>query len=312
MSFFIVGSGRCGTSLLKVMLEGHSRICLPPAETQAMPYFVNRYGRHNPLSIDIDEFLGLPGVKAMGVDRAEISARLNGEGKAPLAEVFRAAFDAYTDARGKTIWGEKTPTNVLYMDLIADMFPDARFIHMIRDGREVAASLAEMPWGPSTPVKGAFRWVELVSGGRRYGADLTDSRYMEIKLERLVLNPTEELRRACSFLGVPYEPQMHNYVERVKLRRESAKGPKKGVADATQHLDKEPTTGLRDWTRGLSSFEQWAIEATCRPLLAQLDYPVKHSSPLITNLEGAFRTAYRGARRLRRYAYRLGKKTRSL
>src|SRR5207237_1740039 len=111
-----------------------------------------------------------------------------------LADAVRACFAVYAESRGKPRWGDKTPGYVEHLELLAELFPDARFIHIIRDGREVSTSIAEQPWGPPSPVAAAFWWRRKVKRGRRSGELLGPDRYLEIRLEHLISDSEQALR----------------------------------------------------------------------------------------------------------------------
>src|SRR5205807_5792933 len=81
-------------------------------------------------------------------------------------ELVDAVFAAFAQSQGKPRWGDKTPNNVLHLPLLSRLFPDAQFVHIVRDGREVAASLAEQSWWRSSAGEAARWWRECVDAGR--------------------------------------------------------------------------------------------------------------------------------------------------
>ena len=186
--------------------------------------------------------------------------------------------------QAKPRWGDKTPGYVEHLPHLAALFPTATFVHLIRDGRDVATSLAEWPWGPASPVAGAFWWRRKVRAGRRAGARLGPGRYLELRLEDLIQDPESELRRLCTFIGEEFEPAMLEYqgsaAEWMRRPQETL------MAFTHPHLTKPPTAGLRDWRRGLTDGHQQAIEAACAPLLRELGYPTT------TTRRGALVRAY--------------------
>ena len=136
---------------------------------------------------------------------------------------------------------------------------------MIRDGREVAASLAEQSWGPGHIVDGAFYWRRAVKAGRTFGQALPAARYCEVRLEDLIAQPAATLERVCGFLGETYLPDLLNYPARVDQLR----------VDKNQSfaaLWQKPTAGLRDWRRGLAPLDQRAVESVCAGQLAAHGY----------------------------------------
>lgn len=180
------------------------------------------------------------------------------------AAAARSVFEAYAELRGKARWGDKTPGYVSHLRVVAATFPDAVFVHVLRDGREVAASLAEWHWGPPTAVSGAWWWARKVRAGRRSSGALGEDRYHELRLEDLVADPEGRLRALCRFLGEEYDPVMLDYPSRA--------GSSSLRPAQEQHLARPPTAALRDWRAGLGPGEQHAVEQVCRRTLRALGY----------------------------------------
>jgi hypothetical protein len=265
--FFVVGCARSGTTLLRCMLDSHPRLAVPPES-----HFITRVAPRNPRSpFDIEQILGHPRIRTWDIDAAVVRDAVVRRPAATFAEQVRVLFGLYATARGKQRWGDKTPDYVEHIGRIAAIFPDALFIHVIRDGRDVATSLAQWSWGPASPVVGAFRWRRKVMRGRRHGAALPPDRYLELRLEDLIADPEGELRRLCAFLGEAFDPAMLNYHHSAEERMRE---PQETFLAVTHpHLAKPPTAGLRNWRTGLTTAEQEAIEAVCAPLLRELGYP---------------------------------------
>lgn len=113
-------------------------------------------------------------------------------------------------------WSEKTPRNVLYTDVLHDLLPDMRMIHIVRDGRDVAVSMANngfWPIGASkdlpelrgfsgkvTPEKAALYWQSVLELSRARASELPDGAYMELRYEDLVTEPEKVLSSLCDFL----------------------------------------------------------------------------------------------------------------
>ena len=102
------------------------------------------------------------------------------------------------------------------MHIMNKVFPNAQFIHIVRDGRDVASSVMKMPWGPQDIIAAGEWWDSNVRLGRRMGSILGEKRYMEVKYEDLVENPEKELARICDFLGEEFSIEMLNYHQQSK------------------------------------------------------------------------------------------------
>jgi hypothetical protein len=181
------------------------------------------------------------------------------------AGVVAAVFSTYARRRGKQRWGDKTPNNAIRIGLLARLFPEAQFVHVIRDGREVAASVVEQGWGTRAPTVAALWWRHNVSVARRDGGRLEAGRYLEVRLEELVADSAGTLGRLCTALGEQYAPRMLSYHEVL------SRGP---FASEVGHLVRPPTPRLRDWRAEISLRGQRLVEAACRPSLRELGYPV--------------------------------------
>jgi hypothetical protein len=134
-----------------------------------------------------------------------LPAGLNG------AEAFRfavsAPFVAYAGREGKTRWADKTPAYIGHIDRLAEIWPDARFVHLIRDGRDVALSVMNVPFGPNNAWAAARSWAQAIRLGHNAAERYTD-RVLELRYEDLVFEPEREVTRVCEFVGLTYSPDM--------------------------------------------------------------------------------------------------------
>ncbi len=172
--------------------------------------------------------------------------------------------EGFAAANGRQRWGDKTPNNLLQMPLLASAFPDARFVHIIRDGREVADANRDAPWPPRSLRFWAGWWITSVARARRDGSSLGE-RYLEVRYEQLVAEPGATLNGVLSFLGEPPADDPLAYLARTTQLR--------GVLPATQrNLVKPPTTGLRPWRETWSHRDRVDVEAIAGPMLDELGY----------------------------------------
>jgi hypothetical protein len=194
-------------------------------------------------------------------------------------------YELYAAGHGKSRWGDKTPQYVLRMPQIAQLLPEARFVHMVRDGRDVALSVLPLWFGPTSLEEAASWWVERVRAGRRDGPALN---YLEVRYEHLVERPIEELRRVCAFVGVDFRTEMLTYhtraVERMREMKDIASGDAPVTAsDRAQmrarlraRLSEPPdTTGVGRWRTEMSLDEQSRFSAIAGDLLVELGYSLQ-------------------------------------
>ncbi|MDQ3758697.1 MAG: sulfotransferase [Actinomycetota bacterium] len=110
---------------------------------------------------------------------------------------------------GQRRLAERTPLHVFHLGLISEIYPDARCVHIIRDGRDVARSIAAQDWGPNTVADAAREWRDAVSAGRSAG--LGPDRYLEVRYEALLSDPESQIAGLYEWLGLPTSPADLSY-----------------------------------------------------------------------------------------------------
>jgi len=191
--------------LLQVLVDAHPDIAIPPES-----FIFERFGDilhcYGDLSSDsnlrlfVSDLLQDERIKdwQLGTDTEEF---IRGIGERTPASVISSLFEAYARKQGKTRWGDKTPQHALYLREIRQTFPNARLIHLVRDGRDVAESLSRIYIGPKSIYSIARRWRDHVMAFHDFCRDLPKEEYLEIKYEELVENPVGIQRRILDFLG---------------------------------------------------------------------------------------------------------------
>lgn len=214
---FIVGVMRSGTTLLRLMLDRHSDLAIPP-ETRFLPALcaLQEEGRES-----VDNVLSVmttsPTWNDFGLGADELARALTDVQPFTTGGGLEAFYRLYAGRFGKQRWGEKTPLYMLYMPQIEAMLPQARFIHLIRDGRDVAVSLRGLWFGlGDTPEATAATWMCRIKQARQLGQQV--GHYLEVRFEALVTNPEAELRRICDFVELSFEPALLTYFETAEKR----------------------------------------------------------------------------------------------
>lgn len=270
--FFIVGVGRSGTTLIRLMLNSHPNIAIP-YETHFLTNYINQVDKYQPLSVDanldrlITDMLDEELLKQWDVvpSLSEVRERVDGR---TLADVIDAIYGFYANEHGKKRWGDKSDyLNRMYE--INQVFPETKFIHIVRDGRDVASSVMRMSWGPRDIIAAAEWWQEYVRLGRSMGRMLPAGRYLEVKYENLVLEPEETLRVICQFLDEPYSEKMLSfYKESESLIPESRK---------SQHYNADaPPQASRTyaWKRSMSKTDVALFDNYAHTQLVDFGYEV--------------------------------------
>ncbi len=214
---FIVGIARSGTTLLAAMLSAHSRLdCGPESRFFARYRHLDAKARARVLdpatwprpAVDFIASLrnqGHPVTGLFGLTLPEIGRFLAERPPSPAA-MLESLTLLHARAAGKERWMEKTPRHLLMTDTLRRHWPDASIVRIVRDPRDVALSLARMPFAKESVVGNLVRVDDddRISRGRIE----SDSRALTLRYEDLVTQPEPALRRICAFIGEAYEPGM--------------------------------------------------------------------------------------------------------
>ena len=202
---FVVGVGRSGTTLLRLMLDAHPDLAMPP-ETGFIPDLI---AAARPDDATPERLLAaVTSHRKWGdfpMEPEELLARWQGLERVRPRGAVRAFYELYAEKQGKPRWGDKTPGYTMEMRQISRVLPEARFVHVIRDGRAVALSrMRTLALRPTEIDKVANRWRKRLLKARRQGGKL--DHYLEIRYETLVREPEPTLRRVAEFIDLPWDP----------------------------------------------------------------------------------------------------------
>lgn len=296
---FIVGSGRSGTTLMRAMFNAH-----PALAVMHEGHVVAALARHRKRYEAWDEravahftadLFDDVNFRRIDLPRNEVAEVLRSPLPLNFSDAIRRVFSLYAKREGKPRYGDKTPGYVLAMPLLGKLFPEAMFVHVIRDGRDVATAFSDVSFGPHNVAEAAIYWRRRVRSGRRAGRNLGLRRYCEVRYDDLVDEPERVLRRLCSFVDLSFDPAMLRYFERPQDSVVAT-----GIPQAHQRLLLPPTAGLRQWrdempTPALRIFETLAGDA-----LVQFGYERALPAPSPRDrIDGVRRWAQWQARRVR-------------
>jgi hypothetical protein len=279
---FVVGCPRSGTTLLQRMLDHHPQLAVANdahfiirAIEAIIPQAIEAVnGGANPLlASDLVEWvLGYPSFKRFGLSEATV--REAADKSNTYSDFVSTLFLEYGRLHGKSLAGEKAPDYVLRLPLMHGLFPRAKVIHLIRDGRDVALSTLEWArddrgpkrlelWRQEPVAVCALWWQWRVVRGRQDGARLAPSQYCEVHYEELIARPEETLRKLSAFLSLPFAREMLSY-HIGKTRFDSGLSSKKAWLP--------PTPGLRDWRTQMAERHVELFEAIAGEALSTLGY----------------------------------------
>lgn len=267
--FFIVASARSGTTFLRLTLNAHPLVAVPPESR----FITELWAGEN--EVDAGAFLrDLAQHKrfiAWELDIADVKKQLGEAKRLPYAQAIGAAYEAYALKKGKKYWGDKTPRYVEHIPFLMERFPDARFIHLVRDGRNVALSYSHVDFGPKNVARAARLWQRRVGAGIRDGRALARDKYIEIRNEDLARDATIEIKKVCDFLQLDFDPQMLDKDERAK-----------GEVHKVTHHHTPEASGRKhfsEWQEEMSPADIEVFEAVAGETLSALGYERRFPRP---------------------------------
>lgn len=300
----VAGCGRSGTTLVRAMLDSHPDLTVTH-EAQVLTALAGRRDRYETsggLQTDafVRDLMGNAHFRAVGFGEPQVREALAAAAPTTFADAMRAVFAGIAAAEGKSRYGDKTPGYVARIPALARLFPEARFVHVIRDGRDSSLSYLDRGYGPRDVAEAAIRWESRVRRGRADGARLGPERYIELRYEELIADPAAALAPVCEFLGLTFAPEMLRYHERADQLLAVTRDPERFA-----HLAAPPTGGLRDWRTQMDAADLALFEAIAGPTLRDLGYEVVNQRPPASlRAQAAWR---RLAWQRRRLAARLGR-----
>ena len=268
---FIGGYSRSGTTLLGAMIGAHTQcICTP--ESQFKTDVLRDFGEKKKEEVNIETarkmILAHPRYRVLWGDVADSDALTGINSYEDLILWF---VRKYAEKEGKphaAYWVDHSPTNIKNAKTLLGLFPDSKFIHIIRDGRGVSASIIPLDWGPNTVYKTARSWKSRVSLYLSLESSLKKDQILRVRYEDLIQAPETTLRDICSFLDLEYQPQM---VE--------GSGFKVPRYQDKQHslIGKEPDKKrINAWENSLTPRQIEIFESVAGELLISLGYDLRY------------------------------------
>jgi hypothetical protein len=278
---FVVGVPRSGTTLLRIMLDAHPDLAVPP-ET----YFItasHALGRGDRARRRfLARVTSRPSWPDFHIDPQQLERALGELEPFTIAEGLRCFYGMYAARYGKSRFADKTPVYHDRMPLISALLPEARFVHIIRDGRDVALSWRKSWFAPSQNISVFARlWQHGVRTAREDSTRVPH--YLEVRFEDLIEHTERELRRICAFLELPFADAMLRYYEGSSKRIEEHEarydrhgalvidkaGRQRRAARLTQPPDR---SRVRGWRAEMTPSDRARFEEVAHRLLSELGY----------------------------------------
>lgn len=241
---FIVGCERSGTTLLRVILDSHPHLC----SGEETGFLVNMEKIVTESWSQLEQF---------GLEKEEILDNIR--------KFFLCFHHKYCETTGKKRWIDKTSQYVEHLEFVNELFPKCKVIHIIRDGRDVAASAREK-WGKMSFFAILHRWPKQVRMGRFAGEWLGNDRYFEITYENLVNDPRKALTALTTFLGTKWDDALLNH----SGKRHSITIQQPNIDKRALHPINKSKVG--SWKRRLCWHERLFVGLGFRNLLFELGY----------------------------------------
>jgi hypothetical protein len=268
---FIGGCSRSGTTLLGAMIGAHTQcICTP--ESQFKIDVLRHFREKKKEEVNIETARKMiqdhPRYRVLWGGVADSDALI---GISSYEDLILWFVRKYAEKEGRphaAYWVDHSPTNIKHAKTLLELFPKSKFIHIIRDGRAVAASIMLLDWGPNTIDKTAYSWKSRVSHYLSAESSLKNDQMLRVRYEDLIRSPETTLRDICSFLDIEYQPQM--------IRGSGFKVPR---YQDKQHalIGKEPDKKrINAWEKTLTPRQIEIFESIARELLLSLGYDLRY------------------------------------
>lgn len=244
---FLVGAERSGTTVLRLMLSHHPQLFWCP-ESEYIVDKVTSDGKFPNLAQYYEWLETHRGVQAKNL---KIDKTLN------YVELMNSFLIQQKEKGRKELIGA---TVHRHFDRLLKIWPDSRFIHLIRDGRDVARSCIGMGWSGNVWM-GVEKWLEVESLWNKLKSDISEDRYIEIIYENLITDPVANLTKMCNFLGIEYSQTMLDY-------------------DQDTTYDKPDPKLVQQWRKKLSEDEIRLVESRASDLLTARGYELSGLAPL--------------------------------
>lgn len=288
---FIIGSPRSGTSLLRLVMTSHSGIVIPP-ECGFITWLHDKYGDWRTgdntgsgrLKLFINDLLNSKKMETWGLNASDIQTKIGIWQPRNYAELCAVVYATYAARIGKqfVIWGDKNNFYLNHLEELLGLYCDARFLHIVRDGRDVACSYREVmqskstsPYAPNlnTAIRDiALGWQADVTKIDTFLSVRPPNKAMTIRYEDLVKMPANTMRSVCAWLEISFEARMLDFYQQNRTN--------KLEPDLTLDWKKRTLQPISDDTVGryvytLSKSEDDEFQDLASEALVRFSYPTK-------------------------------------
>ncbi len=280
--FFVVGRPRSGTTLLRMLFDAHPNINFPP-ECQFIMNLYPGYGKVTNWTEDIilrfyhdltDQWF----FDTWSMDHDSLkNILLEYTGNQSYGTICKVVYSQYRSFYHKDkilLFGDKNPGYAIYTKTLQKIFPEARFIHIIRDYRDNYVSIKNVDFELPIPSVVGQKWKYFYKKFKK-DSKLKPSSYYTIKYEDLVENPKFHFQKLCEFAGIEYNDTVFNFQEK---KDEFLKHYPPGYIHNyhSSLLEKINTGKIGVWKKELTERQVKILDATLRHIADQAGYERKY------------------------------------
>lgn len=298
---FLVSSGRSGSTLLQSILNASQQIHIPQESdfiTRAYPFYRDKSSYTDDDYTRISNFFCLTTVQNWGLTKEDISALLKKERPQSFNEVISLICRQYHQSENTQdlVWGIKRPVLIARLDRILSVYPDAKIVHVCRDGRDVFLSYqavhenSSVKFGPKGVIANALYWIDSLRRVEDFRQTFGNAQIFEIKYEDIISKPEKILSELFDFLGLAYNPStIEEFGSYAKNRKIVPKLFQKDThAKLAGALDPQNS---QKYKSKMKRSQILLFEILTSPYLRKYGYPVEFhfcTSPLFSPLRAGF------------------------
>ena len=288
MNGFIIGTGRCGSTMLASILNSHTQVCVPPETQLLFQYGGNGNGLFELFEAGVN--FGVTAEQLIAfvekrcphnlIDFFDYPTYFNSQTypATRLEDLMGGFYSAIADARFKTICIEQTPWYGQRIDVLDFLYPASKYIHMVRDGRDVAISFSRTPWWHSSVEHNMIRWAAEVNRIQALSSRiLAPEQVMMVRYEDFVEQPEDKLKEICEFLGIDYQESMldaQNNIDYGAFDKSSLSHISSSAL--SQWQSKKSSSVFKDSVQAWKKFQDYDFSSTpehVKQCLDRLGYP---------------------------------------
>lgn len=277
---FIIGNPRSGTTMLRLMLTCHPDIGIPPESG----WFIHLYQKYHQTIFDqvaMTEFLNnlshSPKIEGWELDYSQLQQFLAKNLPLNYCDLISQIYYFYINTQDKCRWGDKNNFYLKHIKTIYKLFPNAYFIHIIRDGRDVACSYrnlsqAQGQYAPDLPASvcgAAYDWVRNIRKIQDSFQQINHNQTITIHYEDLTQDAEKTLQKICTFIGETYDSKMLDFAEENKQKQLEPK-----VFMGWKELTSKPltTSRVKRWKREMFEEDKYLFQIFGKTALQHYGY----------------------------------------